>query len=438
MDISADFFNLYQYIYPPNSPSAGGNLRVILNVIDVDDNEPMFTRSSYAGHISSTAPLGTAVTLIYDVFAFDADASSNNFSFSIEANPFFEMDRTTGAVWSSAESLVALQNSTQTYLIYVSSGGRTAVSQINITISSLCDDVQKSFDVLLDTSFADPNSCSSSGFPVRAYFDAGIIEDWSLRPEREGDDQFSSPGKSTVSVNVTFTSPSPSSISGQLRSVSSNKVFVYKLHRHGNASDFWSIDPPFVLRDADGADVDIHFNITVFDKGKESRLVRPPTFTAYDIYTTCDALNLSACQQNFYAYLTAKTIANRMNFECTARPARGTAAFVVTTLTRLLSDCVVCPAVEESTPYGNFSWPDVSLGQVHALSCPENNASVATRTCEDPIIGRYVFPRWSKTNIEGCRNINDTSKSLEFLAEVIQLHIFFAMSFHLIYVGANL
>ena len=98
-------------------------------------------------------------------------------------------------------------------------------------------------------------------------------------------------------------------------------------------------------------------------------------------------------------------------------------------------DCVVCRAVEESTPYGNFSWPDVSLGQVHALPCPDNNpaAGVATRTCEDSIVG---FPRWSDTNIEGCRNINDTSKSLELLAEVRWLHFFDVFS--IICAGANL
>ena len=99
-------------------------------------------------------------------------------------------------------------------------------------------------------------------------------------------------------------------------------------------------------------------------------------------------------------------------------------------------DCVVCRAVEESTPYGNFSWPDVSLGQVHALPCPDNNATaagVATRTCEDSIVG---FPRWSDTNIEGCRNINDTSKSLELLAEVRWLHFFDVFS--IICAGANL
>lgn len=79
------------------SPSNTGNTTVVLSVIDINDNRPQFTMSTYPVSVNESAPIGFVV---YTVLALDADSNQNGeVSYSlVDHTNTFAINPTTGEI----------------------------------------------------------------------------------------------------------------------------------------------------------------------------------------------------------------------------------------------------------------------------------------------------------------------------------------------------
>uniref|UniRef100_A0A3B3HQS2 Protocadherin 2 alpha a 15 n=1 Tax=Oryzias latipes TaxID=8090 RepID=A0A3B3HQS2_ORYLA len=83
-------------------PPRSGNMTIIVNVSDVNDNPPVFSQDSYVAHLKENAPVGTTVI---QVSATDLDEGSNGeivYSFGNDVDPkvreLFDLNGITGVI----------------------------------------------------------------------------------------------------------------------------------------------------------------------------------------------------------------------------------------------------------------------------------------------------------------------------------------------------
>ncbi|XP_072290338.1 protocadherin alpha-3-like [Eucyclogobius newberryi] len=84
------------------NPSKSGSVEIIIDILDVNDNMPVFTKESYSAVLQENAPIGTTVIQIN---ATDLDSGSNGeviYSFSSEVKErireLFDIDSSTGEI----------------------------------------------------------------------------------------------------------------------------------------------------------------------------------------------------------------------------------------------------------------------------------------------------------------------------------------------------
>uniref|UniRef100_UPI0037E70EB4 protocadherin alpha-3-like n=1 Tax=Semicossyphus pulcher TaxID=241346 RepID=UPI0037E70EB4 len=88
-------------------PPRSGNMTIIVNVLDVNDNNPIFTQESYTVHLKENSPLGTTVILVN---ATDLDEGPNGevvYSFGNDvdarARSRFDLNSVTGVITVAGE-----------------------------------------------------------------------------------------------------------------------------------------------------------------------------------------------------------------------------------------------------------------------------------------------------------------------------------------------
>ena len=94
------------------TPQTSNSTLVILNLIDINDNPPVFAQSSYTQSISESVPVNSRVLA---VSAQDADAGTNmQFSFSLNGTSAFAINSTNGEIYSA----ISLDRETQDSYIF--------------------------------------------------------------------------------------------------------------------------------------------------------------------------------------------------------------------------------------------------------------------------------------------------------------------------------
>ncbi len=83
------------------NPQRSGNMKIELNILDVNDNAPVFNQSVYRATVEENSPKGTYITTVN---ASDADSGANSLisysfaNFKGNMNGIFKIDEKTGAV----------------------------------------------------------------------------------------------------------------------------------------------------------------------------------------------------------------------------------------------------------------------------------------------------------------------------------------------------
>ena len=87
------------------SPQLSGSIMITINVVDENDNNPIFSASTYRQSIGENAPEGSVVEMLQ---ATDADSTSNGeLVFSLlEGTDVFEVDNSSGIVTVLNSSLL--------------------------------------------------------------------------------------------------------------------------------------------------------------------------------------------------------------------------------------------------------------------------------------------------------------------------------------------
>lgn len=80
------------------TPSLNSTINAVVRVLDDNDNDPVFLRTSYAGSISEKVPIGTTV-LSVQALDLDDDLNGNvSYSLSNDVLGMFYVDLYTGAI----------------------------------------------------------------------------------------------------------------------------------------------------------------------------------------------------------------------------------------------------------------------------------------------------------------------------------------------------
>lgn len=93
-------YTLFIQAYDGGSPPRTGNLTLNVNILDINDNPPVFTRTSFSATVNETLPIGSP---ILQVTASDEDAGPNGqiiYEINRQRNPeeFFVIDPLTGVL----------------------------------------------------------------------------------------------------------------------------------------------------------------------------------------------------------------------------------------------------------------------------------------------------------------------------------------------------
>jgi len=119
------------------TPQTSNSTLVVLNLIDVNDNAPMFSQSSYTQSISESAPVNSRVLA---VSAQDADAGMNmQFSFSLNGSSAFTINSTSGEIYLAISLDREIEDS-YTFQILAVDFGTPALSSSATVVITLEDE----------------------------------------------------------------------------------------------------------------------------------------------------------------------------------------------------------------------------------------------------------------------------------------------------------
>ena len=124
----------------PDFPVMNGTATVVINVVDVNDNSPVLSRSAYSGSIVEEVDVGAMVILVDNITCTDADSGDNgDISFSIRStsgdNNAFQIHPDTGVVTSAQNLNFETQSSYSLTVSCVDHGATRLSSEANLFVT---------------------------------------------------------------------------------------------------------------------------------------------------------------------------------------------------------------------------------------------------------------------------------------------------------------
>ncbi len=148
-------YNLILTAFDGGSPQKTGTLKININVLDVNDNAPVFSQSVYTALVAENAPMGS---LILKISATDADQGTNNhvsYSFSESSDSIldtFNIDLTNGDITVIGPLDFEKSKKYELNVVATDIGGLTDTAKVMVEIT----DVNDNAPVINVISFSNP------------------------------------------------------------------------------------------------------------------------------------------------------------------------------------------------------------------------------------------------------------------------------------------